>query len=86
VFDGWAYEQDEVELGSGDRLVMYTDGITESRNSAGEEFGETRLINLLLGMRQEDASALADGIVDAATHFSNGAFDDDLTVVAVSVD
>jgi phosphoserine phosphatase RsbU/P len=86
VFDHWLYEQEEVELKSGDRLLMYTDGITESRSPAGEEFGEDRLINLILGLRGEDAAALADRTVDAATQFSNGTFDDDLTVVAISVD
>ena len=86
MFDHWLYEQEEIKLESGGRLLMYTDGITESRNPAGEEFGESRLINLILGLQHEDAAALADGTVDAATRFSNGAFDDDLTVVAVSVD
>jgi serine phosphatase RsbU (regulator of sigma subunit) len=42
VFEDWLYEQEEVQLRSGDRLLMYTDGITESRNSAGEEFGGDR--------------------------------------------
>jgi CheY-like chemotaxis protein len=86
VFDKWLYEQEEVEMTSGDRLLMYTDGITESRNSRGEEFGEDRLVNMILSLKHEDAAALADGTVDAATQFSNGTFDDDLTVVAISVD
>jgi sigma-B regulation protein RsbU (phosphoserine phosphatase) len=85
VFNDWPYEQEEVQLKSGDRLLLYTDGITESRNSGGEEFGEDRLIHMMLDFNG-DAGALADKTVDAATHFSNGAFDDDLTVVAVSVD
>jgi CheY-like chemotaxis protein len=86
VFGDWLYEQEEVELKSGDRLLMYTDGITESRNALGEEFGENQLINLILCLQHEDASGLAGRTVDAATQFSNGTFDDDLTVVAVSVD
>jgi len=86
VFDDWFYEQEAVELRSGDRLLMYTDGITESVNPAGEEFGESRLINLIVCPKYKDAAALADETVGAATQFSNGRFDDDLTVVAVSVD
>ena len=84
VFDHWLYEQREVELRSGDRLLMYTDGITESRDPAGEEFGEHRLIDLVLKYR--DAADLADGTLRAATQFSNENYDDDMTVVAISVD
>src|SRR5262249_4548189 len=42
----WQYEQEEVRLSSGDRILMFTDGITESRNPAGEDFGEARLADL----------------------------------------
>ena len=40
--------------------LMYTDGITESRNSAGEEFGEDRLIDLVLHFELNDAATLAE--------------------------
>jgi len=85
VFD-WPYEEEEISLGSGDRILMYTDGVTESRNSSGEEFGESRLIDLALRSEAKQASELAAETVGAATRFSNGNFDDDLTVLAISVD
>lgn len=85
VFDTWAYEEDEVPLRAGDRLLLYTDGITESRNEAGEEFGEDRLIDLVLGSTHVDAVTLTEEVVAAATRFSNGNFEDDLTVVDVTV-
>ena len=65
---------------------MYTDGITENRNSAGEEFGEQRLIDLLLHCEHRDVEALTARLMDEASGFSNGSFEDDLTLVAVSVD
>ena len=43
VFPDTGYEQAELALASGDRLVFYTDGITESRNTDGDEYGEERL-------------------------------------------
>jgi sigma-B regulation protein RsbU (phosphoserine phosphatase) len=81
IFKEWRYEQGEIHLLSGDRLLMYTDGVTESRNADGEEFGEDRLMDLM-----EAAGSLTDAVVNRATAFSNGKFDDDLTVVTVSVD
>jgi sigma-B regulation protein RsbU (phosphoserine phosphatase) len=86
VFADWRYEEAELALASGDRILMYTDGITESRNLSDEEFGEDRLIDLVLGSRHLDAGALAERVVAAASQFSNGNFSDDLTVVAISVD
>lgn len=42
----------ETRLGPGDRIVMYTDGITETENRAGRLFGEDRLRELLLELRE----------------------------------
>jgi len=86
VFPDWPFEEQAISLASGDRILLYTDGITESRNPTGEEFGESRLIDLILGDEPIDAAALADGALHASTEFCNGVFDDDLTVVAISVD
>ncbi len=55
VIEHWKYDEREIRLRSGDRLLMYTDGITESRNTAGEEFGEDRLIDLVLRFESNDA-------------------------------
>jgi sigma-B regulation protein RsbU (phosphoserine phosphatase) len=86
VVENWTYEEENVRLESGARLVMYTDGVTESHNPSGEEFGDGRLVDHILRSPLDDAAALTEGIVGAARQFSNGNFEDDLTVVAVSVD
>jgi sigma-B regulation protein RsbU (phosphoserine phosphatase) len=86
VFTHWPYEEQELRIGPGDRLLMYTDGITESRNADGEEFGEDRLEELASRTLDKDAAALTQAVISAAAQFSNGHFDDDLTVVAVSID
>src|SRR5882724_6560339 len=52
LFKDWECSVAECELSTGDTLALYTDGITESCNRAGEEFGEQRLIDLLRGHRQ----------------------------------
>jgi sigma-B regulation protein RsbU (phosphoserine phosphatase) len=86
VFGEWAYEEKRVPLGSGDRIFIYTDGMTESRNAAGEDFGEARLIEFLLRAADAHAAQLIDRALAEAIHFTGGTFDDDVTVVGVSVD
>jgi sigma-B regulation protein RsbU (phosphoserine phosphatase) len=54
AFPQAAYESSTLELKSGDLFVAFTDGITEPENPYGEEYGEQRLINLLL--RESDHS------------------------------
>jgi sigma-B regulation protein RsbU (phosphoserine phosphatase) len=86
VFKDWKFEQQEVQLGTGDRVLMYTDGITESANTLGEEFGERRLIDLLWDLRTMDPAALTEKVVQAVSQFNGAHFTDDLTVVAVDVE
>jgi serine phosphatase RsbU (regulator of sigma subunit) len=85
VFKEWRYDEEQVPLGSGDRILMYSDGITESCNTAGEQFGESRLSDLVRLSPDDDAAALIEQTIAAATEFNNGNFEDDVTAVAVSV-
>ena len=54
-----AYEERSVHLNAGDRLYLYSDGTTEAMNSAGEHFGEARLLHAIIQGRSEP---LQDGI------------------------
>src|SRR2546429_8403268 len=47
VFASRDYEMGAAQLSPGDRVVLFTDGVTEACSPAGEEFGETRLLHLL---------------------------------------
>jgi phosphoserine phosphatase RsbU/P len=49
TFPDAAFEQATLRLQPNDRLVMFTDGVTEARNAANDEFGETRLLSRLCG-------------------------------------
>jgi phosphoserine phosphatase RsbU/P len=51
VFDAML-EEATIELGAGDLLTLYTDGITEAANAAGDEFGRDRLVSTLAGQEQ----------------------------------
>jgi sigma-B regulation protein RsbU (phosphoserine phosphatase) len=86
VLEHWNYQEQTVELTSADRLVMYTDGITECRNAAGDEFGEDQLIDVIRRFKADGTNTMATGILRSASVFANGNFEDDLTVISIVVD
>jgi sigma-B regulation protein RsbU (phosphoserine phosphatase) len=85
VFPESAYEQAEMPLQSGDRLVFYTDGITEARNPGGDEYGEERLTAAALGVRTLPPEAMKDALVADVNEFTGGHFEDDATLIVVAV-
>lgn len=70
------FETDSIALQPGDTLTLYTDGLLEARNSAGDLFGFERIAALL------QSEMNADGIADAAQRFGQ---EDDITVLTVTV-
>jgi sigma-B regulation protein RsbU (phosphoserine phosphatase) len=85
AFPDSTYQQGEIVLQSGDRLVLFTDGITEVRNAAGEEFGEARLRQLLTGEHARSAADLQQLVMDRVTKFCAGHFEDDAALMVVEV-
>jgi len=79
------YEQGELDLAFGDRLILFTDGVTEAVNSKGEEYGEQRLLHLLVESRHLGATALQETVVDSVKCFSDGHLKDDSTVVVAAI-
>lgn len=57
-----------IELGGGDSVVFYTDGISEARTN-GEEFGDVQMWRTLSGLRDTRASAIAEELITAARSF-----------------
>ncbi|MEO8380823.1 MAG: SpoIIE family protein phosphatase [Acidobacteriota bacterium] len=85
LFRSDAYEERELALEAGDRLVLFTDGVSEACDSSGELFGEERIEMLVGEAHEQDASSLQRSVVEAATAFSGGELEDDLTLVVVRV-
>jgi hypothetical protein len=87
VLESIAYEEDEVEMRAGDRLVLYTDGITEAANPAGEEFQTDRLAAVVEGLDSAvPAPEVTARILDAVRQFTRGAEpQDDQTLIVVRV-
>jgi serine phosphatase RsbU (regulator of sigma subunit) len=80
------YASTTVKVGDGDRLVLYTDGLSEARNSHDAEYGETRLQSLLSESRQLPANALIQRVLDDVRTFSSGRPTlDDLTLMAIEL-
>lgn len=88
-FPDAAYENAAVEITEGDRIVLYTDGIIEARNRAGEFFEEERLIAFLKERDSDPAGQIAEKLIDHLFHWSGKSrqtsLDDDLTLVIVDV-
>jgi len=72
----------QVRLDPGDRLVLYTDGITEAQDPEGNTFEEERLIRSLHGHAERDVKAMVDGVLrDVAGFRGVGPVEDDLTLL-----
>ena len=81
LFKEWDCSIGERRLLPGDTLALYTDGITESFNGAGEEFGEQRLIEALRRHRELSSQALLASVVDGVQQFSPHEQQDDITLI-----
>jgi len=80
LFGDWDCQMDERSLGLGDTLAVYTDGITESFNDGGEEFGEERLIDALRRHRHLPPQGIISAVVDEVRRFSAHEQHDDITL------
>jgi sigma-B regulation protein RsbU (phosphoserine phosphatase) len=81
AFEEWNCSEASITIGPEDTLLLYSDGVTESANTGGEEFGEDRLAALLA--EPKPAAALVVDIAAAVGQFSEGLRTDDVTVVAL---
>jgi sigma-B regulation protein RsbU (phosphoserine phosphatase) len=84
VFSEWSYDQAEVSLAPGDRLILFTDGISEAANALQEEFGEERLAQLAVAARDGSAEQIKDRVLETAAAFTGGSRQDDATLVVVT--
>jgi sigma-B regulation protein RsbU (phosphoserine phosphatase) len=83
ILPNLTFQEQSFRLDSGDALLMYSDGVTEAVNPAGEDFGEQRLAELLRENRRQPAQAIVDAVCDAVQNFAAGQPPaDDITVVA----
>ncbi|HET7929485.1 MAG TPA: GAF domain-containing SpoIIE family protein phosphatase [Actinomycetota bacterium] len=84
VFEDPVLIDDAVDLGTGDTLVLYTDGVTDERRD-DDEFGEARLHEALSELTGASAQGIADGVVEAVVGFRAGQPKDDIAILAIQV-
>jgi serine phosphatase RsbU (regulator of sigma subunit) len=85
LFRDTPYEEHELALHDGDRIVLFTDGVSEVSDENGEMFGEPRIEELVAANRGAWANELQQVILDAATAFGGGQLEDDLTIVVAAL-
>jgi serine phosphatase RsbU (regulator of sigma subunit) len=81
LFKEWDCALGENDFRSGDTLLLYTDGVTEAFNDAGDEFGEKRLMDALRRHRQRSSRDLLAAVVDEVRQFSPREQQDDITLI-----
>jgi sigma-B regulation protein RsbU (phosphoserine phosphatase) len=85
VFPDQTFGLGTAQLAPGDRVVFFTDGVTEANSPEGEEFGEARLLGLLEEYRSLSAGELQKNILCAVADFSGGHWRDDATLLILAV-
>jgi sigma-B regulation protein RsbU (phosphoserine phosphatase) len=85
IMDGVKFEEGEVSLHPGDRVVLYTDGISEASNEHGEQFGEDRLYALVEGLPHSLSARLVAERLLEALHAFLGPVEpqDDMTLLVI---
>ena len=84
MFEGSTYEAMVTAVGHGDRLLLYSDGITEAENPAGLPFEESGLVAFIAARGAVSPAALAPAILRAVeAHARDSRFMDDLTVLVL---
>ncbi len=85
LFSEWTYEQTQLKLEAGDRLILYTDGITEVESRHDEEFGMQRVKDIVIQNRTSSAEEIQRAVMKAVSVHCEERFHDDATVVVIAV-
>jgi sigma-B regulation protein RsbU (phosphoserine phosphatase) len=83
IFDN-TIEEKRIMMHNGDICVLYTDGVTESRSSSGEEFGYERLKDVVLANKEKSADEIKEAVIQQVWNYTDAkGYHDDLTIFVI---
>lgn len=85
AFEEGDWEEKSVELAGGDKVLLFTDGLTEARNADGELFSYERLMALLQANARSEAKVILNEAEKAVTAFTGGNYTDDIALLVMEV-
>ncbi|HNY13131.1 MAG TPA: SpoIIE family protein phosphatase, partial [Candidatus Wallbacteria bacterium] len=86
MFDSARYEEKKIKLATGDKLILFTDGVIEAMNEANEEYGQDRFVSVIKKYNDFDARSLVDKVLKDIELFVGAApQSDDITLMVISV-
>jgi len=83
-FRHWLYEQSELQMRSGDKLLLFTDGLVEASNADEESFGEQNLIRMARENQSSSAEELMGLLMREAWQHSGEHFQDDASLIVLA--
>ena len=86
AFRGMTYHDGHVALSEGDRILLYTDGVTEARNPSGAFFGEQGLRDAVMEEAAGDYDTMLDRLLERIDVFTERSLDDDVAMVTLRFD
>jgi len=86
VFPEWKYEDAGIELREGDRVLLFTDGITEASDGDDREFGEEKLALAAVALGRRTAAEMNKRLLDEVTVFCGAHFQDDATLLVIAAE
>jgi sigma-B regulation protein RsbU (phosphoserine phosphatase) len=75
------YQVECLKLNKGDRIYLYTDGVTEAQDTKGRAYGESRLVETINQAGGQELSASIQRLQKSIHSWQNGTFEDDITVL-----
>jgi len=80
-------EEETIRLKKGDKIIFYTDGFTEANNKLNEEYGKTRLLDLIKENHSLDSAQMLDHLLEDVKNFCQGTDQfDDMTSIIIQRD
>ena len=84
AFEDYAYRKESLELLPGDRIILYTDGITEAKNGKDVFFGEQAVLDAIQRFTDRPFPALVDGVCESISRFAQHADQhDDMSMLCI---